>query len=136
MNALSGRVRLWRWLAVCGLASLLLGCAFPKRDYSYMPTSAVITVEQQDGRLVAVPPHCGPLFPEERRMQFDSRPQTAFGCATYSNLANSVANPLDLVSPDPYAGQQADSAADAVTRYRKNEVEPLRETTATKKAGK
>ncbi len=131
-----GRPRLWRGLVVGGLVTLLAGCAFPKRDYSMLPDASVIQVQEQDGQLVAVPPHCGPLFPKQRRYQFDSRPQTAFGCATYTNLANSVANPLDLVSPDPYAGQQADNAAGAVTRYRQNQVTPLRETTSTDKTGK
>jgi hypothetical protein len=128
--------RFGRSLVVIGLTVLLAACAFPKRDYSMLPDASIIQVQEQDGKLVAVPPHCGPLFPQQRRWQFDSRPQMAFGCATYTNLANSVAQPLELVSPDPYAGQQAENAAEAVTRYRKNQVTPLRETTSTAKTGK
>ncbi|MFT0533430.1 CpaD family pilus assembly lipoprotein [Castellaniella hirudinis] len=101
-----------------------------------MPDQSVIRVEvQADGSLAAVPPHCGPLFPEQRRLQFDSRPQVAFGCATYTNLANSVARPQDLLAPRPYAGQMAEDAAAAVTRYREDKVTPLRDTTSTKKGG-
>lgn len=124
--------RVLRWLLACGLAGLLAGCAFPKRDYSFMPDASVIQVQLQDGRWVAVPPDCARLFTEPPRALYDSRPQVPYGCATYTNLANSVANPRDLVAPGTYEGQHADSAADAVTRYRENKVTPLRKTNSTK----
>src|SRR5690625_2832194 len=120
-----------RW----GLLSLLIGgltaCAFPKRDAQGMPDASVIKVELQDGRWVAIPPECQELFTEFTRPKYDSRPQYPFGCATYSNLANSVANPEDLIRPGQYRGQDADTAGDAVTRYRENRVTPLKETETT-----
>ncbi|WP_345795722.1 CpaD family pilus assembly lipoprotein [Castellaniella sp. MT123] len=122
-----------RWLVVCGSIGLLAGCSFPKRDYSFVPDASVIQVQLKDGRWVAVPPDCAKLFTEPPRSLYDSRPQVPYGCATYTNLANSVANPRDLVAPGTYEGQQADSAAGAVKRYRDNKVTPLRETNSTKK---
>lgn len=127
------RFPLLRWLMVGGLTILLAGCAFPKRDYSFMPDASVIQVQLRDGRWVAVPPECARLFNEPPRSLYDSRPQVPYGCATYTNLANSVANPRDLVAPGQYDGQQADNAAGAVTRYRENKVTPLRQTNSTKK---
>lgn len=136
MNERLERVRWGRWMWVAGAVGLLAGCAFPKRDYSYMPDASIIQVQMKDGQWVAVPPDCAKLYPEYPRPKFDSRPQAAFGCATYTNLANSAAHPLDLATPGSYAGQEADTAGDAVTRYRQNKVTPLRETTSTKKGGK
>jgi pilus assembly protein CpaD len=123
-----------RLATACGLGLLLAGCAFPKYDYSLVPDASVIQVQLQDGRWVAVPPECARLYTEAPRAAYDSRPQAAFGCATYTNLANSVARPQDLLAPHEYAGQQADTAADAVTRYREDKVTPLRETNSTKKS--
>jgi len=125
-------IRLLRMGGVLGLSLGLAACAFPKRDYSLVPDANVIQVQLQDGRWVALPPQCNTLYTEPPRSVYDSRPQAAFGCATYTNLANSVANPRDLVQPAPYAGQQADNAAAAVTRYRENQVTPLKETRTTK----
>lgn len=125
---------LLRRLSVTALVLLLLGgCAFPKRDPQGLPDVSVIKVELQDGRWVAVPPECLPLFTEFSRPKYDSMPQYPFGCATYTNLANQLANPRDLVQPADYAGQHVDSARDAVTRYRENRVTPLRETETTQK---
>lgn len=134
MNARPGHIAALKWLMVIGLAGLLAGCAFPKRDYSMVPDASVIKVELQDGRWVAVPPECAHLFTEQSLSSWHahkSRPQVAFGCATYTNLANSVARPFDLLRPQPYGGQHAESAAEAVTRYRQNEVTPLRNTSST-----
>lgn len=128
------RISAWRLAATCSLGLLLAGCAFPKYDYSLVPDASVIQVQLQDGRWVAVPPECAHLYTEAPRPIYDSRPQAAFGCATYTNLANSVARPRDLLAPHEYAGQQADTAADAVTRYREDKVTPLRETNSTKKS--
>lgn len=135
MNKSLGQVRWGRWLLAAGVVGLLAGCAFPKRDYSYMPDASIIQVQRQDGQWVAVPPDCSPLYPEYPRQRYDSRPQVAFGCATYTNLANSVAHPLDLAAPGTYAGQSADTAGSAVTQYQEGKVTPLRKTDSTKKAG-
>lgn len=118
----------WR-LAAVGALMALSACAFPKRDYNFMPDESIIKVQADaQGRLIAVPPHCGPLFPEKRQAPLDSRPQAAFGCATYTNLANTIADPADLIAPRPYANQDAEDAAGAVQRYHQNRVTPLRET--------
>ena len=126
-----------RFLSKYGVVLLLtLGlsaCAFPKRDPQGLPDVSVIQVELQDGRWVAVPPECLPLFTEFTRPDYDSRPQYPFGCATYQNLAHSIANPRDLVAPAAYGGQPVDSAVGAVERYRHNQVTPLNDTTTTQK---
>lgn len=127
-----------RLLAAMGLTGLLAGCAFPKRDYSMMPDASVIGVELRNGGWEAVPPECKRLYTEAPRpwYEYDARPQIAYGCATYTNLANSVARPQDLARPRDYGGQQVDTAADAVARHRLNKVTPLRNTTSTKPSGK
>lgn len=121
------------------LAALLLvsGCAFPRKDLASMPDPSVIQVVQTaDGKWVAVPPDCTPLQQPSRYDNFNNRRMSvAFGCATYSNLAGSVARPTDLVAPRSYSGMHADSAGLAVQRYRVNEVEALRETQTTSVAG-
>ncbi|PWF24255.1 CpaD family pilus assembly lipoprotein [Corticimicrobacter populi] len=118
-------------------ASLLLlaGCTFPERDYGFMPDNRVIRVEQGAQGWKASPPDCELLYPARRRLAHDDRPQVAFGCATYTNLAASVARPQDLVQPAEYGGAQTDAATLAVQRYRENEVEPLRETDSMSKTG-
>lgn len=128
--------------ARCGLVTLvavsmllLAGCTFPERDYGFMPDNRVIRVEQGAQGWQASPPDCDLLYPARRRLAHDDRPQVAFGCATYTNLAASVARPQDLVQPKEYAGPQTDAATLAVQRYRENEVEPLRETDSMSKTG-
>lgn len=133
MKQQNGLASIAKFATVSILTLVLAGCAFPKRDAKAMPDASVIKVQLQNGVWVAVPPECASLFTEFARPKFNSRPQYSFGCATYTNLANSVARPQDLVQPSTYAGQQADHAAEAVTRYRQNEVTPLRETSSTTK---
>ena len=118
---------------VVGLITLVSGCAFPRKDHTAMPDVTVIRVTQgHDGRPVAHVPDCAPLLePSQYHNANNARPAIAFGCATYNNLAASIARPGDLISPRPYRGQYADSAGLAVERYRTNEVEPLRETSST-----
>ena len=120
-------------IALCLTSILFTACAFPRKDVSGVPDTSVIRVVQgADGRLVAQAPDCMALLqPSQYHSVNDARPAIAFGCATYTNLAASLARPADLVSPRSYAGQHGDSAALAVHRYRINEVEPLRETFAT-----
>lgn len=124
-----------RGMVVFGLGIALAGCAFPKRDYTYLPDASVIQVQMKDGQWVATPPNCNKFYPEYPRDKFDSRPQAAFGCATYTNLANSVARPQDLAVPAAYSGQMGDTAGSAVTRYREGKITPLRDTTSTSKTG-
>lgn len=129
MTATLYRLRL---LLAATLALSLAACAFPKRDAKGLPNASVIEVKLEDGQWVAVPPECLSLFTEFTRMKYDSRPQYPFGCATYTNLANSVANPRDLIRPTPYGGQHVDTASDGVTRYRTGNVTPLQDTDTTK----
>lgn len=66
-------------------------------------------------------------------LDFDKRPSVAFGCATYSNLAASVANPADLAEGRGYAGSDGTSQSQAVERYNSGKITPLRQTTSTSK---
>lgn len=119
-------------LIIVLVSSLILSaCAFPSRDYSMVPDAAIISVDYADGKWHANPPDCDNLR-EEPRNRYDNRPQIAFGCATYTNLANSVANPRDLNLPKSYAGQNATTADSAVQRYLADDVTPLNETSSTK----
>jgi pilus assembly protein CpaD len=109
------------------LAGTLGGCAFPARHAMQMPDPGVIqTVRLADGREVLLPPDCAALLdPSRLDRPGGRRPDIAFGCATYTNLARSIARPQDLTRPAAHAGQDAGAAASAVQRYRDNEVTPL-----------
>ena len=114
------------------VAVVLAGCAFPRKDYSGMPGPDVIQVRQEGLRYQAQRPDCDALLqPSHHNKADDLRMSVAFGCATYTNLAEQIARPQDLVKPKAYAGQSADSAGAAVQRYRDNEVTPLRGTSST-----
>lgn len=118
------------------LGTVLSACAFPRKDFSSLPDARVITVKQTESGPRAVAPECSSLLqPSQYNKADDLRMSIAFGCATYTNLADQLARPEDLISPKSYAGQSTDTAADAVTRYRADKVTPLRETMSTN-AGK
>ncbi|HUH58530.1 MAG TPA: CpaD family pilus assembly lipoprotein [Candidimonas sp.] len=116
-------------LALC----LALGaCAFPRKDFSSVPDPSVITLKHSGPDYVASAPDCTKLLqPSQYNKADDLRMSIAFGCATYTNLAEQVANPNDLVKPKAYRGQHAEAAAGALTRYRENRVTPLRKTNST-----
>src|SRR5690606_14077702 len=80
------------------LAGSLAGCAFPAKHAMQMPDPGVIqTVRLADGRDVLLPPDCGALMDPSRLDKLeDRRPGIAFGCATYTNMAHSIARPQDL----------------------------------------
>lgn len=109
------------------VAAGLAGCQFPVKQSMQMPDTGVIqTVRLTDGREVLLPPDCAPLLqPSHLDRPGERRPGIAFGCATYTNMAHSIARPQDLTRPGAYAGQDAGDAANAVQRYRDNEVTPL-----------
>ena len=116
-------------------ATVLLSGCFPKRDVSSFPGVDSITVTRgPDGRYVADAPDCHRLI-QPSGVASPNNPQAgvAFGCATLNNLATQIADPRDLVAPDAYAGQHADTASTAVTRYRQDKVIELNKTTSTKK---
>jgi len=125
------------WATVAGAMLLTSGCAFPRKDLVGVPDPSVIRLAlDADGSVRAQAPDCGPLQQKSQYHSFHgSRMSMAFGCAPYSNLANTLARPADLVQPREYSGSQADAAALAVQRYRQNEVEPLRGTQSTTLAG-
>lgn len=130
----SGRVTL---VVVSCVASVVLsGCGFPRKDFSGVPDPTVIHVTHHNGQWQAHAPECRPLLqPSQYNDYHNLRMSIAFGCATYSNLAASVANPRDLVQPRAFSGTHADAAALAVERYRLNDIEPLRETMSTSATG-
>ncbi|PWC17696.1 CpaD family pilus assembly lipoprotein [Brenneria corticis] len=122
-------------LLVAGAAWLSAGCASWQRDPAGMPDVSSIRLQLRGKPWAAVAPDCDRLLQPAYHWSHDGRQQVAFGCATYSNLAISLARPQDLSTPRVYSGMQADAAALAVTRYRQNKVEPLRETESTSMSG-
>lgn len=121
-----------RSLMTLVLILTLAGCAFPRKDFSGVPGPDIIKVTQDNSGFRAVAPDCKPLLqPSQLNKADDLRQSIAFGCATYTNLAEQVARPQDLTHPGQYAGQSPDSAGAAVKRYRDNAVTPLRGTRAT-----
>lgn len=118
-------------LFIGGAIGLLTGCSSWQRDDDGMPDVSSIKLQQRGKSWVAVPPDCRSMLQPKRDWRDDDRWRIAFGCATYTNLAASLARPQDLTSPRRYSGMQADAASLAVTRYRENKVEPLRETEST-----
>ncbi|MBV6272983.1 CpaD family pilus assembly protein [Alcaligenaceae bacterium CGII-47] len=119
-------------LIIFGLCLTLSACAFPRKDFSSVPDASVITVRQTGSLYEAIPPECaGMLQPSQYNKADDLRMSIAFGCATYTNLAEQVAQPRDLIHPATYRGQSAEAAAQAATRYRENKVTPLKETQST-----
>lgn len=122
-----------RPLAVAA-ALLLAGCSHWQRDNYGVPDASSIRLKQTGGQWTAQGPDCRRLLQPERNWMDDDRWQIAFGCATYNNLAASVARPQDLTAPHRLADGQADAATLAVERYRTNKVEPLLKTESTTKA--
>lgn len=121
-----------RSLLFTSVVVLLAGCGFPNKNYSTLPDPGIIRVTQTEAGFQAIPPECARLLEPSRLNKFDDpRPAVAFGCATYTNLAEQLARPRDLTHPAPYAGQSPDTAGAAVQRYRENAVTPLRSTSAT-----
>lgn len=132
MKTVSFAARCARNAALLSLVLVLAGCTFPRKDFSGMPGPEVIRVTQEGSGYTVQRPDCGKLQqPSQHNKADDLRLSIAFGCATYSNLADQVARPEDLVAPKAYGGQSADTAGAAVQRYRDNEVTPLRGTSST-----
>ncbi|WP_233582811.1 CpaD family pilus assembly lipoprotein [Candidimonas sp. SYP-B2681] len=114
------------------LVLTLAGCTFPRKDISGIPGPEIIKVTQDDSGFRALAPDCKPLLqPSQLNKSGDRRQAIAFGCATYTNLAEQIARPQDLTHPGRYAGQSPDTAGAAVKRHRDNTVTPLRGTRAT-----
>ena len=112
-------------LAALSIPVLLCGCA--PMVVAHMPDVSTITVKNDH----AHPTDCSSLQqPSELDLKdgpigVTPRPSVAFGCATYNDLAQMVANPRDLVAPRPYAGQSGGNAGEAVQRYYDDKVKAL-----------
>ncbi len=109
------------------LLTALSGCMSTPPPLS-MPDSSVIGFDGTH----AVPPDCAKLDRPSHLVDAGvGRPGVAFGCATYTNLANMLARPADLVQPIPYAGADAALGASAVRRYEEGQATPLNTTSTT-----
>jgi type IV pilus biogenesis protein CpaD/CtpE len=93
-----------------------------------MPDSSVISFDGTH----ALPPDCAKLEQPSHLVDAGAgRPGVAFGCATYTNLANMLARPADLIQPIPYAGADAALGASAVQHYEDGTTMPLNTTSTT-----
>ncbi len=109
------------------LLAALSGCMSTPPPLS-MPDSSVIGFDGTH----AVPPDCAKLEQPSHLVDAGAgRSSVAFGCATYTNLANMLARPADLVQPIPYAGTDAALGASAVRRYEEGQATPLNTTSTT-----
>jgi NAD(P)-dependent dehydrogenase (short-subunit alcohol dehydrogenase family) len=92
----------------------------------------IINMSSQAGGGHAIPPECSQLNQPSHMIDAGrGRPGIAFGCATYSNLAEMLARPADLVAPVPYAGADAALGASAVRAYEEGRTQPLNPTSTT-----
>lgn len=115
--------RLFRMAAFGFCLSLVGACAQPPIG---LPDESVIGF---DGKS-AVPPNCDALSRPSTVIDAGfERPSMAWGCATFTNLANQIANPRDLVEPHALAPADAAIAASAVRRYETGNVIPLDKST-------
>jgi type IV pilus biogenesis protein CpaD/CtpE len=113
--------------ALVALACGASGCFKPPRN---MPNETVIGFDGKN----AIAPNCDEL--SRASLLTDAgvrRPSMQWGCATYTNLAAQVANPRDLVEPQPLGPADAAVAASAVHRYETGRVIPL-DTTSSRNA--
>ena len=68
-------------------------------------------------RVKAVVPHCG-IWPEDAAERLSTtRSYHNFGCAAQQNLAAMVANPADLLRPQPMAPANGARRANVITKY-------------------
>jgi pilus biogenesis lipoprotein CpaD len=82
-------------------------------------------------RITATAPDCASMVTPSEEWSAWSRPRMSFGCATYTNLSNMVADPADLVSGRNHAGADGTTSASAVSRYHEGTVKPLMRTSST-----
>jgi pilus assembly protein CpaD len=75
-------------------------------------------------RYVVTPPAC-PNWSDSPETPHDNTPNSNYGCATLSNLAEMVDNPRDLEMGRPLGPMNADPGLNAVERYRTDRVKPF-----------
>ncbi|CAN7490163.1 CpaD family pilus assembly protein [Trinickia sp. LjRoot230] len=127
-NSLAARVALA--LSLTAALTGIAGCMSAHPPLG-MPDPSVIGFTPGDGGH-AVAPTCDALAQPSHMVDAGrGRPNVAFGCATYSNLAAMLARPADLVAPEPYAGADAALGASAVRRYDEGRMTPLNPTSTT-----
>ena len=112
-------LRLLTLLLACVVAASVSGCFKPPIG---MPDQSTIGFDGHS----ALPPDCASLArPSLLTDAGWRRPSMEWGCATYTNLAAQVANPQDLVKPQPSGPADAAVAASGVHRYETGHVIPL-----------
>lgn len=94
------------------------------------PNAAAAGTDLVFMRITIAAPDCAALVTPSEAISAASRPSMAFGCATYTNLTNMVADPADLVAPRRFGGPDGTTSATAVDRYHQDKVTPLRRTTS------
>jgi pilus assembly protein CpaD len=128
--------RLFTLILVCAFALSVGGCAESngspmKKPPRGMPDDSSIGF---DGKS-AIAPDCNMLSRASTLTDAGyDRPEMAWGCATYTNLAAQIANPKDLVAPEKLGPADAAVAASAVHRYETGQIVPL--DTATSRTSK
>jgi pilus assembly protein CpaD len=75
-------------------------------------------------RYVVTPPAC-PNWSDSPDTPHTNTPNSNFGCATLSNLAQMVDNPRDLIAGRTLGPADADPGLHAIARYRADLVKPL-----------
>lgn len=112
---------IWAAIAFTAFGAVLTGC-MPKPSLG-MPDASTLSY---DGRQI-VPPDCAALERSSlvHEAGIERRPDIAFGCATYTNLAAQIARPADLVAPLPLGPADAAIAASAVRRYETGKITPI-----------
>lgn len=78
--------------------------------------SKVATLRLTYLRVKAAVPRCG-VWPEETTANFRNAQQYNFGCASQQNLAAMVANPADLILPQPMTPANGARRAKVITDY-------------------
>jgi pilus assembly protein CpaD len=85
-------------------------------------------------RYVVTPPAC-PNWSDSPTTPHDNTPNSNYGCATLSNLAEMVDNPRDLDMGRPLGPAYADPGLNAIERYRTDKVKPFLSTGSSQTSG-
>jgi pilus biogenesis lipoprotein CpaD len=117
---------------LCLLLLALTGC-ITDRPYD-------ASAKNPDNRIVVAPaspnskilkawaPECL-AWTDHRPSYYDNGPQPQIGCANQRNLALMIAQPADLVQPQPLGRADATKAASSMQRYHENKVLGLHDPT-------